>query len=376
MRLLGKKSQLYFDEISPIWHGENFELLDIEFEANFELSKIDLKVSGLWRYKKFLPPTCSNSIVSLGEGFTPCIKKTTKEGVEVVVKMDHLNPSGSYKDRGASVLISHLKTIGIQDIVQDSSGNAGASVAAYAAAAKINCKIFLPEETPSSKISQMSAYGAEIIVVKGSREETASIAFEAAKTSYYASHCFNPFFFQGTKTFAYEAFEQMDFHEPDYVVLPAGNGTLIIGAFLGYQDLQKAGLISKIPPIIAVQTSACNPLEIAFLSNSNQIKPIDKKDSIAEGIAIANPIRSEEILDCIFKSKGKVVSVNEDEILEAWLETSESGHFIESTSAATIAGLHKILPELKSGTKVLTLYSGHGLKSIDKIYRMRAKKNQ
>lgn len=157
MRLLGKKSQLYFDEISPIWHGENFELLDIEFEANFELSKIDLKVSGLWRYKKFLPPTCSNSIVSLGEGFTPCIKKTTKEGVEVVVKMDHLNPSGSYKDRGASVLISHLKTIGIQDIVQDSSGNAGASVAAYAAAAKINCKIFLPEATPSSKISQMSA---------------------------------------------------------------------------------------------------------------------------------------------------------------------------------------------------------------------------
>ncbi|MFY8021128.1 MAG: threonine synthase [Bacteroidia bacterium] len=376
MRLLGKKSQVSFDPFSNAWHGQNFELLDIEFDAQFDINKIDLNSSGLWRYKNFLPSTCSNSIISLGEGFTPFIKKITNEGVEVIIKLDHLNPSGSYKDRGASVLISHLKSIGIQQIVQDSSGNAGASVAAYAAAAKINCKIFLPQATPESKINQMKAYGAEIIVIKGSREETAAVAFEEAKSSYYASHCFNPFFFQGTKTFVYEAYEQMNYQVPDYIVLPAGNGTLIIGAFLGYQDLQKAGLISIIPPIIAVQTAACNPLESAFLSNSNQIKPITKKESIAEGIAIANPIRSEEILDCIFKTNGRVISVNEDEILEAWIETSSAGHFIETTSAATIAGLNKFLQGIESGKKVLSLYSGHGLKSIDKIYRMSSKKNQ
>ncbi len=370
MRLLGKQTQQEFNPISPIWHGIDFELLDIDFDANFKMSKINTKRSGLWRYENFLPPSCKSNIISLGEGFTPIINYENNLGLNLNIKLDQLNPSGSYKDRGASVLLSHIKSIGIQDIIQDSSGNAGASVAAYAAAAKINCKIFLPKETPESKILQMRAYGAEICVVDGNRELAAELAFEAAKNSYYASHCFNPFFFQGTKTFVYEAFEQMNEEIPDYIVLPAGNGTLIIGAYLGYIDLLKAKLIDKIPKIIAIQTEACNPIEIAFKANKKIIKPIEKKISIAEGIAIATPIRATDILECIYKTNGEVISVNENEILESWKECSKNGHFIESTSAATFAGIKKLAERVDAGSSILSLFSGHGLKSLDKIYKM------
>jgi threonine synthase len=370
MRLLGKQTQQEFNPISPIWHGNDFELLDIDFESNFELSKINTKRSGLWRYENFLPPSCSKNIISLGEGFTPLIKYQNNFGVDLNIKLDQLNPSGSYKDRGASVLLSHIKSIGIQHIIQDSSGNAGASVAAYAAAAKIKCKIFLPKDTPESKLLQMRAYGAEICVVDGNRELAAEVAFEAAKSSYYASHCFNPFFFQGTKTFVYEAFEQMNEKTPDYIVLPAGNGTLIIGAYLGYIDLFKAKLIDKIPKIIAIQTEACNPIEIAFKANKKRINPIEKKNSIAEGIAIASPIRATEILECVYKTNGEVIAVNENEILQAWIECSRNGHFIESTSAATFAGIKKFVETIGSGSTILSLFSGHGLKSLDKIYKM------
>ncbi len=370
MRLLGKQTKQEFNPNSPIWHGKDYELLDIDFEADFNPSKINTKRSGLWRYEKFLPASCTSNIISLGEGFTHLIKYENNFGLDLNIKLDQLNPSGSYKDRGASVLLSHIKSIGIQHIIQDSSGNAGAAIAAYAAAAKINCKIFLPIETPESKILQMRAYGAEICVVDGNREVAAEQAFEAAKKSYYASHCFNPFFFQGTKTFVYEAFEQMDEKIPDYIVLPAGNGTLIIGAYLGYMDLLKAKLIEKMPKIIAVQTEACNPIEIAFKANKKNISPIEKKNSIAEGISIANPIRASEILDCVYKSNGTVISVNEDEILNSWIECSKNGHFIESTSAATFAGIKKIAKTVEPGSSILSLFSGHGLKSLDKIYKM------
>lgn len=370
MRLLGKQTKQEFNPISPIWHGNDYELLDIEFEADFKTSKINTKRSGLWRYENFLPPTCKANIISLGEGSTPLIKYENNFGVDLNIKLDQLNPSGSYKDRGATVLLSHIKSIGVQNIIQDSSGNAGASVAAYAAAAKINCKIFLPKETPESKILQMKAYGAEICVVDGNRELAAELAYEAAKNSYYASHCFNPFFFQGTKTFVYEAFEQMNEKIPDYIVLPAGNGTLIIGAYLGYVDLLKAKLIDKIPKIIAIQTQACNPIEIAYKANKKNINSIEKMNSIAEGIAIANPIRATEILECIYKTNGEVISVNENEILQSWIECSRNGHFIESTSAATFAGIKRFAKTINSGSSILSLFSGHGLKSLDKIYKM------
>jgi threonine synthase len=376
MRLLGKQSGKEFNFLSPIWHGEDFELLDLETDIKFDPSKIDVKHSGLWRYKSFLPETCNSSMISLGEGFTPIIKLKNNFGLNINIKLDHLNPSGSYKDRGASVLISHIKTIGIQDIIQDSSGNAGAAIAAYAAAAKINCKIFLPKETPESKILQMKAYGAKIIMVNGNREMAAQQAFDEAKNSYYASHCFNPFFFQGTKTFIYEAFEQMNEKIPDYVILPAGNGTLIIGAFIAFKEFLDAGIIQKLPKIIAVQTEACNPLELAFKSGDKNIKPIQKKYTLAEGIAIANPVRAIDILNCISESNGGIISVSEDEILQAWKNMSSEGHLIESTSAATIAGLMKILPNLNTKDIVLSLFSGNGLKSLDKMKALSAEKIQ
>ncbi|MEM9982561.1 MAG: pyridoxal-phosphate dependent enzyme, partial [Bacteroidota bacterium] len=158
------------------------------------------------------------------------------DNFKIHLKLDFLFPTGSYKDRGASVMISKVKELGIDKVVQDSSGNAGASVAAYCAKAGIACDIYAPKCTSQAKLTQIKMYGATLHLIDGTREDTAQAALEAAQKSYYASHCWNPYFFQGTKTFAFEIAEQMGWKAPDTVILPAGNGTLLIGAYIGFRE--------------------------------------------------------------------------------------------------------------------------------------------
>ena len=161
----------------------------------------------------------------MGEGFTP-LEEIELDGHRVLLKIDYLFPTGSYKDRGATVLISKVKELGIRKVVEDSSGNAGSAIAAYCAKAGIECEIYVPQATSPEKLVQIQAYGATLKRVEGSREKTAEVAMGAASKFYYASHCWNPFFLHGTKTFAFEIWEQMDGKVPDVLILPVGHGTL------------------------------------------------------------------------------------------------------------------------------------------------------
>ncbi|MCP4155342.1 MAG: pyridoxal-phosphate dependent enzyme, partial [bacterium] len=206
----------------------------------------------MWRYKEAIPVSNESTVVSFEEGFTPLLEMDI-ENRTVLVKQEQLFASGSYKDRGASVLISKIKEMGIGEVVEDSSGNAGASVAAYCAAAGIQCTIFAPEETSPGKLAQIEAYGAVLNKIPGSREETANAVLKAAETTYYASHSWNPYFFHGTKTFAFEVCEQLGWKAPGTVILPVGNGTLLLGAYIGFNELVNAGIIGKMPVIIGVQ---------------------------------------------------------------------------------------------------------------------------
>ena len=204
MYLKGIYSKKTYNQNSINWHGLDYEPMDIVFQPTFNLPKILKRPTNLWRYREALPIDKKAEIISFNEGFTPIIPVLIQKNLEVLVKLEQLFSTGSYKDRGATVLMTKINSLGINHIVQDSSGNAGASIAAYAAKASIKCDIYLPEETSNQKILQMKAYGATIMKIKGNRQETANIAFEAAKSSYYASHSFNPYFFEGTKTFAFE----------------------------------------------------------------------------------------------------------------------------------------------------------------------------
>jgi threonine synthase len=286
-------------------------------------------------------------------------------GRRVLLKIDYLFPTGSYKDRGATVLISKAKELGIKEVVEDSSGNAGSAIAAYCVRAGIGCKIFVPEATSHGKLVQIQAYGADLKRIKGSREKTAEVAMEAGSKIYYASHCWNPFFLHGTKTFAFEIWEQMGWKAPEVIVLPVGHGTLLLGTYIGFKELKEAGMVKRVPRLVAVQSASCAPLDLAFKKGWKETKPINKKATMAEGIAIAEPVRGGQILKAIRETDGEVLTVTEKEIGVALKEMGIKGHFIEPTSAATIAGLKKYLKRIKKGIIISTL-TGTGLKAAGK----------
>ena len=286
-----------------------------------------------------------------------------------LIKIDYIFPTGSYKDRGATVLISKLKELGIQKVIEDSSGNAGSAISAYCARAGIECEIYVPEYTSSGKLAQIQAYGATLKKIEGSREKTAEVAMEASSKIYYASHCWNPFFLHGTKTFAFEIWEQIGWKAPDTLVLPVGHGTLLLGAYIGFRELMEAGKVKRIPKLVGVQSAACAPLFQAFKKGWRENFPIEKKETMAEGIAIANPVRGRQILEAIRETGGEILTITEKEIGVAMKEMSRKGHFIEPTSASTIAGLKKYLNQKKKKEIVVSTLTGMGLKAVEKMLK-------
>jgi threonine synthase len=351
---------------SPIWRCECGSTLSLNFSASFPLEKIERRPPGLWRYREAIPLERDENIVSFGEGFTPLVEAPFK-GAKVYLKQEHLFPSGSYKDRGATVLISKVKELGIKKVVEDSSGNAGSAIAAYSAKAGIECEVYVPDDTPPGKLAQIRSYGARLLAIPGSREETAKAAMAAAKTTYYASHSWNPFFFQGTKTFAFEVAHQLGWGAPDAVVVPAGHGTLLLGAYMGFSELASAGVVSKIPKLIGVQAEACPPIHRAFKRGLDTVPETTPQTTLADGIRIANPTRGREILKALRQSDGDVVTVSEDEIVRTLRHLCGMGFYIEPTSAAAVAGLVKCLKDGLVRGKVVVPLTGSGLKVGEKV---------
>jgi threonine synthase len=340
-------------------------VLNLNFRPVFDLDKIKKRKPTMWRYREAIPVNSDKNIVSFDEGFTPLLEIYI-DGYPVMIKQDQLFSSGSYKDRGASVLISKMKELGISSVVEDSSGNAGSAVAAYCAKGSIKCKIYVPEKTSPAKLIQIQNYGARLIKVSGSREDTANAAIKALEDKnireHYASHIWNPFFLHGTKTFAFEVAEQLDWKAPDTVILPVGNGTILLGAYIGFTELHSAGIIKKIPKLVGIQAKNCAPVYHAFKNSQKSISLFPNKPTIAEGIAIAKPARKNEILEAIQKTNGKILSVSETEIKQAHKTMDKKGYCIEPTSAATIAGIYKYLKTNPKNKTIVSIFTGHGLK--------------
>jgi threonine synthase len=333
-----------------IWIGADGELLQIQspFNKRF-LFYTDHEYQGLWKFNPQLPVFNKENIVSFGEGYTPVVKELWHQK-QVSFKLEYLFPTGSYKDRGATVLLSKIKELGIKKIIEDSSGNAGCAIAAYAAKANIDSEIYVSSMASPAKIKQMKGYGANVIVINGSREDVAEAAKKAAQHAYYASHSYNPFFFEGTKTFAYEVWEQCP-EMPDEIIFPVGNGTLIIGTYIGFTELMAAGLITQIPRLSAAQATHC-----PGLSNQN----INEfKTTVAEGIAVKNPVRKMLIQKILGQTNGLYYAVNEEDILKEHQLLHKNGYFVELTSAVATAALQQ-----SSGNKVMVPLTGHGLKNL------------
>ncbi len=346
----------------PRWRSEGGHLLDLEHDGTFQPARVAERKPTMWRYREALPLNDDANIVTYDEGFTPLISLDI-DGRPVLFKQDYLFPTGSYKDRGASLLVSKLKELGIDSVIQDSSGNAGSAIAAYCARAGIRCHIFVPEQTANEKLAQIRSYGAVLTTVRGSRRDTAAAALHEATHTYYASHCWNPFFLHGTKTFAFEICEQLGWRAPDTVILPVGNGTLLLGAYIGFRELRAASAIEHVPRLIGVQAARCAPLHAAIQNPSAIGNPPSWSKTLAEGIAIENPVRANQIIQAVRFTEGEIIAVEEQEIADSLNYTSRRGFYIEPTAAACVAGVRQYVKRCPRDESIVSALTGHGLKT-------------
>ena len=307
--------------------------------------------------------------IGLGEGNTPVVAmRSTGEELglrRLWAKLEYMNPTGSFKDRGTAVMMSMAKELGIAQVVEDSSGNAGASVAAYAARAGIEAHVFAPSSTPQAKMRQIRVYGARTHSIDGPRQAAtdAAVAFYEERGLVYASHNLSPYFLEGTKTFAYELADQMEDAMPDHVVVPVGNGGLFIGAWLGYQEMLVSGRVPRAPRMHAIQARAVMPVAAAFAGEA--WSPEQGAWTIAGGIAGGAPPRLRQVLGVLASSGGRSLAVD-DESIVAWQKrlAVREGIYCEPTSAAAFAGLEALVNDGHIGPDdvVLVAVTGFGLK--------------
>jgi len=314
-----------------------------------------------WKYWMFYPVLDLTNRITLMEGGTPLLKSKhfSKKNLEVYFKFEGLNPTGSFKDRGTTVEISKAIEFGMDRVCCASTGNMGASVAAYCAKAGIECKIFLPVHTTTAKMKQIQVYGAEIIMTKNYTEAVKKCELYTRKTGSYLTGDY-PHRCEGEKSVGFEIADQLNWKVPDYVVCPMGNGTLIFAVWDAFNDLKRVSLIDKLPRMIGIQSKECSPIVDAF-KKRKKIKPIDNPRTIASAIECGDPVDGTKALDALRKSRGFVQKVSDEDIIKTLkILAKKEGLFVEPSGAVSLTGMLKLKHRLK-GT-VVCILTGHGLK--------------
>lgn len=351
----------------PLWRCDCGGPLDLEPGQGLRRSDIDADDASLWRYRAALALKESPR-VSLGEGWTPLVTRHW-DGAPVRFKLESQMPTGSFKDRGTAVMLNHLLQVGVGPIHEDSSGNAGSSIATYAAAAGLRCRIYVPASAPRGKVVQIAAAGAEVRAIPGTREAVTEAALAAIGESFYASHNWHPYFIEGTKTLAYELWEQLGFAVPDNILVPTGYGSNILGLDRGFDELIRQGEIARRPRLFAVQAENCSALAAAWAVGAADYVPFTPTATIADGIATVKPVRTAEVLAALRRSGGGVVTVSEAEIGPALKTLGRLGLFVEPTAATAGAALSRLLRDrtIRPDETTIVVLTGHGLKATDKI---------
>lgn len=361
-RLLAVHDSSFVEAHADLWTNGDATLYELPLaNAKQLVNKIDVQELSLWRYRSVLP--FDDNVerwrkLTLGEGATPLVT-AGDEWPGLQLKIEYAAPTLSFKDRGAAVMVAKAMEWNVRRVVTDSSGNAGTALAAYAARAGMYCDVFVPASASPGKLIQMECHGATVHRIEGPRAEAtrAAQSFVTKHRVFYASHVYNPYFHEGTKTFAYEVWEQSGFKAPQHVYLPVGHGTLVLGAWKGFRELLEAGLIERMPVLHAAQAKACAPIAEAFKRSDVDVTAIEAGSTFADGIAISAPPRGARILEAIRDTEGDVTVLDDDEIRAARLELARMGWFVEPTAAVPFAAWRRMPRE----GSVLPL-SGAGLK--------------
>jgi len=333
--------------------------LHLEGLPGFDPAAIRRHEWSLWRYAAMLPVARR---FSLGEGMTPLVP-TSVGGIPFLAKLEYLLPTGSYKDRGVAVMLNHLLACGVEAVVEDSSGNAGASVAAYASGIGMAARIFVPAGAAEGKKAQIARFGAQLVEVPGPRAAVTAACEMAAQETTYASHAWHPCFIAGEMTAAWELWEQMGRRAPDAVACPVGQGGLLLGLVEGFRALLAAGAIERLPRFYAVQSAACDPVVRAWEANADVPTPAAVGETIADGIKIALPVRGRAILAAIRASGGAALRVDDGAIRAAQHTLAKHGLLVEPTSAVPVAALPAILAHVGPAAEIVVPLTGSGLKT-------------
>ncbi|PSP72182.1 threonine synthase [Halobacteriales archaeon QS_3_64_16] len=319
---------------------------------------------GLWTFEEFLP---IGKRVTLGEGWTPLIDALE---FECEFKLEYVFPTGSFKDRGAATTLSRALEVGTQRVIEDSSGNAGAAIATYAARAGVDAEIYVPAGAKESKLRAISRAGGEVVPVEGTREDVTNACIERVESGAggYASHAWNPAFYVGTQTVALEIAAQRDWSAPDAVLVPLGHGTLFLGAYRGFRALYEAGWIEELPRLYGAQAAGYDPVARKFHSKSRGWDgggEADGRNDLADGIRIREPARREEITEAIERTNGDALAIDEDATERALDRLHRAGFYTEPTCAVAPAALDELRERnaIDADEDVVVALTGSGLKS-------------
>ncbi|MGD0878884.1 MAG: pyridoxal-phosphate dependent enzyme [Anaerolineales bacterium] len=333
-----------------------------DFRGNFlfDPTKIDHSEPGIWRFRHTFGLSPDIAPVSLGEGNTPLIW-VNAAGRKIALKCDYLNPSGSFKDRGSAVITAWLRSRGVTEVVEDSSGNAGASLAAYAARAGIRAQIFIPESASGPKRRQIESYGAELVLIPGSRSDVTKAVRKVAESgTVYASHAYNPINLPGYASAAYEIYEQLG-KMPGAVIVPAGQGGYLLGLARGFDALHNTYNKYPLPLLVGVQARACAPLWALWTGGDQELDSTKVNETLAEGVRVPEPVRSEAVRAAVLASCGFMCVVDEDEIIPARDALARFGCYVEPTSAIAWATLARVADKLPD--PIVVVLTGSGLKN-------------
>ena len=319
--------------------------------------------------------------VTLGEGMTPLVAADGagsdagggSDGWSAEFKLEYVFPTGSFKDRGATTTLTRARELGVERVVEDSSGNAGAAIATYAARAGIDAAVYVPADAKESKLRAIRRAGAEPVRIEGSRADVTAACVAAlggggtdggsGGSAWYASHAWNPAFFEGTATVAYEIAAQRGWEAPDAVVTPLGHGTLFLGAYRGFRRLERAGWIDAVPRLFGAQAAGVAPI-VRELHGPAAADPDGRVNAAADGIQIAEPVRRAEILDAVAETGSDALAVTEAAAERELDRLHRAGFYTEPTCAVAPAALRELRERGVIGRDddVVVPLTGSGLK--------------
>ncbi len=315
-------------------------------------------------YRQYLPVNESTPVITLLEGNTPLIpvpyiSEIIGKGVEVFVKFDGLNPTGSFKDRGMTMAISKAKEMGAKAVICASTGNTSAAAAAYARRGGMRAFVLIPDGYVAlGKLAQALVYGAEVLAIQGNFDRALTIVREMA--DHYPItlvNSVNPYRLEGQKTAAFEIVDVLG-NAPDWLCIPVGNAGNISAYWMGFNEYYRHGKCDKLPRMMGFQAAGSAPLVLG--------KPIENPQTIATAIRIGNPASWDKAVQACAESKGEFNPVTDEEILSAYrILASQEGIFCEPASASSVAGLLKVKDQVPANIKIVCVLTGNGLKDPD-----------